>query len=314
MKTSTPTPTSTSTLISPSIEKVKFTTMDGLLLGGTLFGDGGAAVILAHQGTTGADQTTWHDFAQLLAESGFSALTFDFRGIGQSEGEIIYEKVGIDVNAAVKFLRDRGFDHIICVGASMGGTACIQAALDNDLFGLVVFASTMRAGARSDGLSIEMDDLQALTLPKLFITAEEDGFLVVDHTKRMFEASPEPKELILLPGSEHGTYLFATEVGDELTADLLAFLESIPSSTSTPEPISLPIFESSQCMFEYNSPNRVECGYLVVPENRSKPDSPPIRIHVAIFKSTSATPKPDPVIYVAGGGGFNQLASSDPET
>jgi pimeloyl-ACP methyl ester carboxylesterase len=71
----------------------------------------------------------------------------------------------------------------------------------------------------------------------------------------------------------------------------------------------LPAFEPSECRFAVSSKN-VDCGYLIVPENRSKPESPPIRIHVAIFKSTSPNPKPDPVIYVAGGGGVNQLGSS----
>ncbi len=83
------------------------------------------------------------------------------------------------------------------------------------------------------------------------------------------------------------------------------------TSLPTPEPVSLPTFEPSVCKFEYNSPVNVECGYLVVPENRGKPDSPPIRIHVAIFKSNNPDPKPDPVIYVAGGGGVNQLGSAD---
>jgi pimeloyl-ACP methyl ester carboxylesterase len=51
---------------------------------------------------------------------------------------------------------------------------------------------------------------------------------------------------------------------------------------------------------------------LIVPENRNKPDSAPIRVHVAIFKSTNPNPKPDPVIYVAGGGGVDQLNAAEP--
>ena len=86
-------------------------------------------------------------------------------------------------------------------------------------------------------------------------------------------------------------------------------LPPTPTATQAPDPtLSLPAFEPSECSFGTVSED-VECGYLIVPENRGKPDSPPIRIHVAIFKSTSPNPKPDPVIYVAGGGGVNQLAS-----
>jgi uncharacterized protein (DUF885 family)/pimeloyl-ACP methyl ester carboxylesterase len=72
-----------------------------------------------------------------------------------------------------------------------------------------------------------------------------------------------------------------------------------------------PVFEPDICHFTPPYGYEVECGYLVVPENRSKPDSPSIRVHVAIFKSTNPDPKPDPVIYVAGGGGVNQLAFSE---
>lgn len=84
-----------------------------------------------------------------------------------------------------------------------------------------------------------------------------------------------------------------------------------PAVTPGLEPVPLPAFEPSECKFSYSQPAEVECGYLIVPENRGKPDSPPIRIHVAVFKSTNPNPKPDPVIYVAGGGGTDQLSSSD---
>jgi pimeloyl-ACP methyl ester carboxylesterase len=81
--------------------------------------------------------------------------------------------------------------------------------------------------------------------------------------------------------------------------------EPMDSQTSS----SLPAFEPSPCMFEYTISTPLECGYLIVPENRTKPDSPSIRIHVVIFKSSN--PKPEPVIYVAGGGGLDQLSFTD---
>jgi len=45
----------------------------------------------------------------------------------------------------------------------------------------------------------------------------------------------------------------------------------------------------------------VECGYLTVPQNRADPDGRKIRLVVATRKSTSPNPKPDPVVYLAGG-------------
>jgi pimeloyl-ACP methyl ester carboxylesterase len=47
----------------------------------------------------------------------------------------------------------------------------------------------------------------------------------------------------------------------------------------------------------------VVCGFLVVPEDRSHPHGATIRLAVAIFKTPSATPAPDPIIFLQGGPG-----------
>lgn len=52
------------------------------------------------------------------------------------------------------------------------------------------------------------------------------------------------------------------------------------------------------------------CGYLTVPENRSKPDGPTIRIAVARVRAVAAVPEPDPIVYLAGGPGGSGLVSA----
>ena len=47
----------------------------------------------------------------------------------------------------------------------------------------------------------------------------------------------------------------------------------------------------------------MKCGYLVVPENRSLPNSRTLRLAVAILKSLSDNPLPDPLVYLSGGPG-----------
>lgn len=221
--TETPAPEETTTLT----KEVMFLAADGVSLAGTLFGEGDRAIVLAHQGTAGADQTSWHPFAQVLAEHGFAALAFDFRGVGRSSGRVGERALDQDLAAAVQLLRDLGYDEIVCVGASMGGTACLRLAVDEGFAGLATLGSAMVAG-RGDPVRVSDADLKLLSLPKLFITAEGDNYTVVDHTKHMFEASPEPKALHLLPGEAHGTDLFNTEQGDALTEILLEFLVSLP--------------------------------------------------------------------------------------
>src|SRR5215217_1775642 len=51
----------------------------------------------------------------------------------------------------------------------------------------------------------------------------------------------------------------------------------------------------------------VECGYLTVPQNRADPNSRKIKLAVVTLKTASSEPKPDPVLYLAGGPGGTPL-------
>jgi pimeloyl-ACP methyl ester carboxylesterase len=53
-----------------------------------------------------------------------------------------------------------------------------------------------------------------------------------------------------------------------------------------------------------------ECGSLIVPESRVKPDGRTVKIPVARAKATSPNPAPDPLVYLAGGPGGTGLASA----
>ncbi len=207
------------------VEEVNFTTDDEVKLSGTLFGGGETAVILAHMGTEGTDQQSWHPFARLLAERGFTALAFDFRGCGKSEGYMWQAQLVRDVRAATEFLQDRGFERIVCMGASMGGTSCLKLALETEWEGLVVIASPMSLGRPTN---VSRADFPALTMPKLFVCAEDDRYGgLAEAATEMYKLSPEPKEIRLFPGIEHGTELFDTPYGDEFTQALLDFLEGL---------------------------------------------------------------------------------------
>ncbi|MEM6770150.1 MAG: alpha/beta hydrolase [Bacteroidota bacterium] len=51
-------------------------------------------------------------------------------------------------------------------------------------------------------------------------------------------------------------------------------------------------------------------GYLEVPENRERPTGKTIKLPVYIFKSRSANPAPDPVLYTVGGPGSSSLSAA----
>jgi pimeloyl-ACP methyl ester carboxylesterase len=68
-----------------------------------------------------------------------------------------------------------------------------------------------------------------------------------------------------------------------------------------------PKFEKADCPFNIPQGVTVECGYLVVPENRANPTGPTVRLAVGRFKATAANPAPDPILYLEGGPGGSPL-------
>jgi len=231
--TPTPKPISipTSTSVEPSLTpqwaqavRVSFVALDGMKLSGMLFigeENKDIGVVLAHMGAHGADQTSWTSFAQYAALRGFGVLTFNFREDRS--------KLDLDVQAAVGFLRNQGYRRIVCLGASMGGTACLKAAVNTDLAGAVVISSLWTTGSGPSGgpLIVSSEELAQLILPKLFVTTEKDGNGVPATMKAIYAAAPEPKALKVFPGTVHGTDIFATPQGDELRDLLMVFLDKL---------------------------------------------------------------------------------------
>src|SRR3990172_347800 len=103
---------------SETFQAVTFASTDGLELSGRLFGEGDTAVVLAHMYP--ADQGSWKEFAQELAEKGYMAVTFDFRGYGRSQGPKEVSQMDRDVEGALDFAKARGARSVFLAGASMG--------------------------------------------------------------------------------------------------------------------------------------------------------------------------------------------------
>jgi alpha/beta superfamily hydrolase len=231
--TNTPGPTSIPTATRTPIpsfdaEDINFTTSDGLRIVGKLYrGGGDLAVILAHQRDGLSNQNTWKYFAQELATKGYTVLTFNFRGISGSEGDIdaMENLVVEDTRAAIEFLAAEGLSRVVCIGAEMGGTSCIEAATTHELSGLVVITAVLSLG---EPTVISNEDLNSLTMPKLFICSENNKYgRIPGHMQTMFDESPEPKEFVMFPGEAHGTEMFFTSYKEEFRQLLLGFLEEV---------------------------------------------------------------------------------------
>ncbi len=234
----------------PQAEQVSFTSEDGVKLAGRFYpADGGTAVIFTHMGLT--DQSSWQDFAAQVANQGIPALTFDFRCYGVSEcagsNLMLHLK---DMNAAIDFLRGRGYQSMICVGASLGSNVCAAIALREELAGMVLIAG--QKPTRMAGKSFP-ESLVDPEMPKLYIVTEQDRFEPVRaDIREMYDQSPEPKQLKVFPGTAHGTELFDTQYADEFRQVLLDFIIDAASKegamilpTSTPVPTLQPLVEQA---------------------------------------------------------------------
>jgi pimeloyl-ACP methyl ester carboxylesterase len=192
-------------------DEVTFVTEDDLTLSGRLYGEGTSAVVLSHMYP--ADQSSWSAVAEQLSSQGLSALTFDFRGYGESEGSKDIQHIDRDVTAAVEFL-----------GASMGGTASLKAAIRFQELSSFRLAGvvTMSAPVEFRGLSAE-EAVPQLVVPLLFVAAEQDvGASGAEALERLSSGNGELK---IVAGSGHGTDLFSGPTSDQVWTLLLDFLQ-----------------------------------------------------------------------------------------
>lgn len=190
-----------------------------ITLDARIFGQGPTGVILAHMRPS--DQTSWFPFATRLAKDGaFTVLTFDFRGYGESTGEKEFDKIDLDVEAAYRYMtEERGIDKVFLVGASMGGTASLIVAAEEEVAGVVAIS------APADFQYLDaLEPSTEITAPKLFISSEGD-VPAIRSQEQFMEVAPDPKEQVIYPGEEHGTALFDGEYAGAFEAKLIGFLK-----------------------------------------------------------------------------------------
>lgn len=196
-------------------EKVFFTSEDGVELSGHVFGSGEKTVIMAHMYP--ADQRSWYSIARDSANRGYTVLTFDFRGYGESGGDKDIDSIDLDLEAAWREMKSRGAASVVLAGASMGGTAALRVAAEQPTAGVV----TLSAPVEFKGLSAG-DAVGRVNAPKLFLAAEEDAG--AENARALHEAALPPKDMEIFPGSAHGTDLFSGEEGEAVKKRFFAFL------------------------------------------------------------------------------------------
>jgi dienelactone hydrolase len=202
---------------------VSFVTEDDITIKGRLFGTGETAVVFAHMYPN--DQQAWWGFASEVAGQGYAALTFDFRGYGETGGSKDIAHIDRDLAAAVRYLDDGGYQRVILVGASMGGTAVLKVAARDEFKGLVAGVVAVSAPQAFEGL-VAQDDVANIEAPMLFVASEGDGS-AVDSLESLYEKATGPKEQQVYSGDAHGTGLLESDHAAEFKALLFDFFRKV---------------------------------------------------------------------------------------
>jgi pimeloyl-ACP methyl ester carboxylesterase len=180
-------------------------------------GDPWAGVVILHG--AGSCKENHHDFARAARSAGLSAVCFDQRGHGASQGALDGRALD-DVATVAALLGDVA---LATRGSSMGGYLAILAAeqlraraavaicpasADGLARGLRDQAFDFRADAASLNaflLSNEVDAaVERLALPLLLLHAEGDERVPVAHSRELARLAPDPRsELVVVPGGDH---------------------------------------------------------------------------------------------------------------
>jgi fermentation-respiration switch protein FrsA (DUF1100 family) len=164
----------------------------------------------------GGDLGDWIETVRTLHGLGFHVLIFDYRGYGQSTGEPSERATYEDAKAAWDWLtveRQTPPDRIVVYGRSLGGSVAAWLAAEVRPGALVVesaFASAAAMAARmfpylpTRLLCRYRYDTRAAAsrarCPVLVAHGPSDEMVPFAHGRRIFEAAPEPKRFVEIPG------------------------------------------------------------------------------------------------------------------
>ena len=134
----------------------------------------------------------------------FPVLRFNFRGTGLSQGTHDGREESEDVLAALGWLENEYKLPVIAAGFSFGAAmallaCCGKSQVNPNVRALIALGLPTHAEGRDYHYSF----LQNCTLPKLFLSGDQDQFAPSEQLAQVVHTAAEPKRLVLLPGADH---------------------------------------------------------------------------------------------------------------
>ncbi|MDQ3618548.1 MAG: alpha/beta hydrolase [Actinomycetota bacterium] len=213
-----------------SAEELTFSSADGLTLEALLDApeDPRAGLVLCHPhpkmgGTMNAPLL--HAVADRVKDEGWSVLRFNFRGIGNSEGE---PATGIDevqdATGGIAVMRERYADLSLAIaGWSFGAAVAIRTAAEDDsLAACVAIAPAVR---EKPGVTAGLPHPEKIDLgvPLLIIAAANDELVEAEDCKTWVADIPHA-EVTVVQGANHFFWGKYDKLGDEIVPWLNGFI------------------------------------------------------------------------------------------
>ena len=205
----------------PGGRDVVLDTDDGIRLGAWYLPAAGShrgPAVLVCNGNAG-DRSLRAQLAAGLSRLGLSVLLFDYRGYGGNPGSPSEDGLAADARAALAWLAtqpevDPG--RIVYFGESLGAAVAVGLAVERPPAALVLrspFTSLADVGrVHYPWLPVgrvlidrypSIDRIGSLTTPLLVIAGDRDDIVPESLSKRLYDAAPDPKRYLLVPGAGH---------------------------------------------------------------------------------------------------------------
>jgi len=246
-----PGPVPPASMILPGAQDVVLETADGLRLGAwyaparrghlPLAGEdphsAAAPAVLVFNGNAG-DRSARAPLAAALHHAGLAVLLLDYRGYGGNPGPPTEDGLADDARAARDWLAARPDvdpNRIVYFGESLGAAVAIGLAVQTPPAALVLrspFTSLadvgrlhypwLPVGRLLLDRYLSHERITRLTAPLLVIAGTGDAIVPADLSRRLYDAAPQPKRLVEIPGADHNDPRLLD--GREMIAEIVAFL------------------------------------------------------------------------------------------
>ena len=205
-------------------EDIWFTSSDSVRLHGWLIPASSPNHLLLFCHGNGGNISHRLDNVRLLRNRGISVFVFDYRGYGRSQGRISEKGFYLDSEAAYEVAREWAEKHrakLVVFGRSLGGIAATHLASTKHCDGLILESTFTNMGAMARAhyplpfaetlLKHRLDavgQIVQVRVPILFFHGDKDSIVPIELGRKLFEAAPNPKEFVVIPGAGHNDTYF----------------------------------------------------------------------------------------------------------